>query len=237
MLSIGKLGKGQERYYLEKVAEGTEDYYSGEGEEAGQWLGDAARELGLSGEVEPDQLVAMLTGMNPATGRAAWPARRPRPWPGPRLRSHLLRSQVGLPDLGAWRRGGRRPRSRPPTSAPSKSPSHYMQREACRTRRGRRRRRQGVRQGQRLPRRRLRPSLLAKRRSAAAYACADRQRDQGTGRQVDPPLPPGDLRPRQDRRLHLRGPPAPRADPDASASSGSRFATASRRSRASRTSG
>lgn len=67
MLSIGKLGKGQERYYLEKVAEGAEDYYSGEGEEPGQWLGDAARELGLSGEVEPDQLVAMLTGMNPAT--------------------------------------------------------------------------------------------------------------------------------------------------------------------------
>jgi conjugative relaxase-like TrwC/TraI family protein len=68
MLSIGKLGKGQERYYLEKVAEGAEDYYSGEGEEPGQWMGDAARELGLSGEVEPDQLVAMLTGMNPATG-------------------------------------------------------------------------------------------------------------------------------------------------------------------------
>ena len=68
MLSIGKLGKGQERYYLEKVAEGVEDYYSGEGEEAGQWLGDAARELGLSGEVDPDQLVAMLTGMNPTTG-------------------------------------------------------------------------------------------------------------------------------------------------------------------------
>lgn len=68
MLSIGKLGKGQESYYLEKVAEGAEDYYSGEGEEAGQWLGDAVRELGLSGEVAPDQLVGMLTGMNPATG-------------------------------------------------------------------------------------------------------------------------------------------------------------------------
>src|SRR5436305_4285557 len=68
MLSIGKLGKGQEGYYLSKVAEGQEDYYSGEGEEAGQWLAAAARELGLSGEIEPDQLVAMLTGMNPATG-------------------------------------------------------------------------------------------------------------------------------------------------------------------------
>jgi conjugative relaxase-like TrwC/TraI family protein len=68
MLSIGKLGKGQEGYYLSKVAEGKEDYYSGEGEEAGQWLGDAAAELGLSGVVEADQLVSMLTGINPATG-------------------------------------------------------------------------------------------------------------------------------------------------------------------------
>ncbi len=68
MLSIGKLGKGQENYYLEKVAKGAEDYYSGEGEEAGQWMGDAAADLGLSGEVSPDQLVAMLTGINPATG-------------------------------------------------------------------------------------------------------------------------------------------------------------------------
>jgi hypothetical protein len=31
MLSIGKLGRGQERYYLDKVAEGAEDYYSGKG--------------------------------------------------------------------------------------------------------------------------------------------------------------------------------------------------------------
>jgi conjugative relaxase-like TrwC/TraI family protein len=68
MLSTGKLGRGQERYYLEKVAEGAEDYYSGEGEAPGQWLGDGAENLGLSGTVEPDQLVAMLTGRHPATG-------------------------------------------------------------------------------------------------------------------------------------------------------------------------
>ena len=68
MLSIGKLGKGQERYYLDKVAEGAEDYYSGEGEEAGQWVGDAAEYLGLEGEVGEDQLVAMLTGRNPVDG-------------------------------------------------------------------------------------------------------------------------------------------------------------------------
>ncbi len=68
MLSIGKLGKGQERYYLGKVAEGAEDYYSGEGEEAGEWIGDAAAQLGLDGEVGEDQLVAMLTGRNPVDG-------------------------------------------------------------------------------------------------------------------------------------------------------------------------
>jgi conjugative relaxase-like TrwC/TraI family protein len=68
MLSIGKLGTGQERYYLEKVAEGAEDYYSGEGEVAGQWMGDAAAELGLSGEVGGDQLTAMLTGRDPMDG-------------------------------------------------------------------------------------------------------------------------------------------------------------------------
>ncbi len=42
MLSIGKLGRGQERYYLDKVAEGTEDYYSGKGEAPGEWIGDAS---------------------------------------------------------------------------------------------------------------------------------------------------------------------------------------------------
>ena len=68
MLSIGKLGAGQHRYYLDKVAEGAEDYYSGEGEAEGYWLGDAAEDLGLQGKVDPDQLVAMLTGNNPATG-------------------------------------------------------------------------------------------------------------------------------------------------------------------------
>ncbi len=68
MLSIGKTGAGQHHYYLDMVAEGAEEYYSGEGEAAGYWLGDAAEELGLEGHVEPAQLVAMLTGMDPATG-------------------------------------------------------------------------------------------------------------------------------------------------------------------------
>ncbi len=70
MLSIGRLGAGQERYYLDKVAEGAEDYYSGEGEVSGYWAGDAAEELGLAGRVEADQLTAMLTGRNPADGES-----------------------------------------------------------------------------------------------------------------------------------------------------------------------
>ena len=38
MLSIGKLVKGQEGYYLDAVARGVEDYYL-EGEAPGRWLG------------------------------------------------------------------------------------------------------------------------------------------------------------------------------------------------------
>ncbi|HWO82265.1 MAG TPA: MobF family relaxase [Solirubrobacterales bacterium] len=68
MLSIGKMGTGQEGYYLGKVAEGAEDYYSGEAEAEGYWLGDAADDLGLQGKIDADQLTAMLTGTNPASG-------------------------------------------------------------------------------------------------------------------------------------------------------------------------
>jgi TrwC relaxase len=68
MLTIGKLGAGQEAYYLDKVAGGAEDYYSGEGEAEGRWTGNATAELGLEAEVGADQLAAMLTGRNPADG-------------------------------------------------------------------------------------------------------------------------------------------------------------------------
>ena len=116
-----------------KVAEGEEDYYSGEGEEPGQWLGDAARELGLSGEVEPDQLVAMLTGINPATGEPlGLRRRRAGSVPGFDLTFSAPKS-VSLP-------GARRPeaaaRSRPPIGARLKPPSNTWSANACLTRRG-----------------------------------------------------------------------------------------------------
>jgi conjugative relaxase-like TrwC/TraI family protein len=48
------------RYWTAKVASGIEDYYAGEGEAAGQWHGRGAAALGLHGEIEPDDLTAVL---------------------------------------------------------------------------------------------------------------------------------------------------------------------------------
>jgi conjugative relaxase-like TrwC/TraI family protein len=68
MVTIGKLGKGQETYYLDSVASGADDYYSGEGEAPGRWTGSGAAELGLEGQVEREQLGAVLSARDPRTG-------------------------------------------------------------------------------------------------------------------------------------------------------------------------
>ena len=52
MLSIGKLGRGAEGYYLKTVAKGLEDYYLGSGEALGRWIGRGSARLGLSGVVD-----------------------------------------------------------------------------------------------------------------------------------------------------------------------------------------
>ena len=136
MLSIGKLGIGQEMYYLEKVAEGAEDYYSGEGEVAGQWSGDAARELELSGEVGADQLTAMLTGRSPADGSALL-ANKGVPGKGSVPGFDLTFSAPKSVSL-TWALGG-------PDAGQAVTEAHhrsveaalgYMQRQACWTRRG-----------------------------------------------------------------------------------------------------
>src|ERR671911_564308 len=67
MVTIGKLGKGQETYYLDSVAGGADDYYSGEGEAPGRWSGSGTAELGLVGQVEREQLGAVLGGRDPRT--------------------------------------------------------------------------------------------------------------------------------------------------------------------------
>ena len=78
MLSIGKLGTGQAKYYLDQahgrvdvvqsVAGGAEDYYTRSGEARGVWLGRGANELGLVGEVGEEQLRPLLEGIDPRTG-------------------------------------------------------------------------------------------------------------------------------------------------------------------------
>ena len=68
MVTIGKVGTGQGAYYTAQVAEGAEEYYAGEGEAPGRWEGALAKDLGLAGTVEADQLTAMLSGNHPATG-------------------------------------------------------------------------------------------------------------------------------------------------------------------------
>ncbi len=54
MLSIGKLAKGQEGYYLV-------------GEAPGRWLGAGTALLGLAGEVDSVALAAVLDGRDPTT--------------------------------------------------------------------------------------------------------------------------------------------------------------------------
>jgi conjugative relaxase-like TrwC/TraI family protein len=71
MLSVGKLtgGAGSARYYEESVASGREDYYAGEGEALGEWLGAGAAQLGLDGVVTAGALERLLVdGAHPVTG-------------------------------------------------------------------------------------------------------------------------------------------------------------------------
>jgi hypothetical protein len=49
VLSIGKLGRGAEGYYLRSVAAGVEDYYLGSGEATGYWIGRGSAGLDCPG--------------------------------------------------------------------------------------------------------------------------------------------------------------------------------------------
>ena len=68
-MSLWKLRVGAEAYYLGQVAEGLDDYYTGQGEMPGRWLGNAPGALGLGGTVSGDDLRAVLAGLNPGTGQ------------------------------------------------------------------------------------------------------------------------------------------------------------------------
>jgi conjugative relaxase-like TrwC/TraI family protein len=66
-MSRGALTAAQaETYYEEKYS--RDDYYTEEQRVAGQWFGRGAEELGLSGEVVPEDFRAVLRGVDPGCG-------------------------------------------------------------------------------------------------------------------------------------------------------------------------
>jgi conjugative relaxase-like TrwC/TraI family protein len=66
VMSRGALSAGQaETYYEEKYSQ--DDYYTEEHRVAGQWFGQGADALGLSGEVAPEDFRAILRGQQPGT--------------------------------------------------------------------------------------------------------------------------------------------------------------------------
>ena len=69
-MSVGRLAKDQETYYLSEVIEGREDYYLDPGEAPGRWIESLAGELDLAGVVEGDDLRSVLAGRDPRTGLA-----------------------------------------------------------------------------------------------------------------------------------------------------------------------
>ena len=67
MLNLHRLAPGAESYYLDQVVSGLEDYYSEEGEAPGYWLA-SSHQLDLEGLVRPEELRAVLTGLDPRSG-------------------------------------------------------------------------------------------------------------------------------------------------------------------------
>ena len=66
VMSRGALSAGQaETYYEEKYSQ--DDYYSEEHRVAGQWFGQGANSLGLSGEIAPEDFRSILRGQRPDT--------------------------------------------------------------------------------------------------------------------------------------------------------------------------
>ena len=79
MLSIGPMKNGQQEYYLTLA---REDYYLDGGEPQGRWLGRGAKELGLDGPVEADELRQLFEGFAPDGTPLVQNAGKPHRQPG-----------------------------------------------------------------------------------------------------------------------------------------------------------
>ena len=71
MLTIKSIGTDPKRqlYYDSQIAQGREDYYAGNGEAPGEFVGTGTQALGLTGEITREQLIAMFAGQDPNTGQ------------------------------------------------------------------------------------------------------------------------------------------------------------------------
>ncbi len=135
VLSIGKVGvaRDQQLYYEQKVARGADDYYAGRGESPGRWMGSAARQLGLTGELDAEQLKAVMDGRHPGTG-VQLSAR------GPRSRTAAFDLTFSAPkSVSVLFAVGDERMSRALVEAHEEAVDAaltYLEREACRIRRG-----------------------------------------------------------------------------------------------------
>ncbi len=68
MVGVTKIQRANANYWLAAVAQGGEDYYTKPGEAPGEWVGDLADELGLSGQVDAAGYTAILDSRDPQTG-------------------------------------------------------------------------------------------------------------------------------------------------------------------------
>ena len=69
VISIAKLAASADTavYYLESIANDRDDYYVASGEVPGRWVGSGSALVGLAGEVTPEDLGAILDGLDPRT--------------------------------------------------------------------------------------------------------------------------------------------------------------------------
>jgi hypothetical protein len=196
LLSLGKIAAGPSaaRYYTDQVARGRDDYYAGQQEEPGQWIGAGAEGLEWGGEVDPDVFAHLLDGAGlrrpsktagvagidltfraPKSVSVLW-AVAPDDLAAELRAAHdvAVREAFGLPGAGglldaAWRR------------------------------------RQGPRPRPRVRRRRIHAPCFPGGRSVAAHARRSREPHPGSGRSVDRPGWSAPVPARQDRGLPLPG--------------------------------
>ncbi|WCB91595.1 hypothetical protein DSM104299_00268 [Baekduia alba] len=135
MLNIGKLAAGPStgRYYEEQVAHGREEYYAGEGERPGPWVGGGAADLGLTGEVADGQTVRLLTAEHPESGE---PIRTPMAEGAVAGFDLTFRAPKSVSVIFGIGENAIARRVRRAHEAAVADALGYLEREACRARRG-----------------------------------------------------------------------------------------------------